>query len=103
MGQHYIKAVIFDIDGTLVDSFETYYKVFNKGVAGFHEAPISRYVLRDYLAKGLSLREILQRVFLSACRVSTVSGRDLRFLVADYLGVNHCCFHQVPGFCTTGG
>ena len=65
MGQHYIKAVIFDIDGTLVDSFETYHTVFNKGIAGFHEPPISRDVLRDYLAKGLSLREILQRAFLS--------------------------------------
>lgn len=65
MGQHLIKAVIFDIDGTLVDSFESYYMVFNEGIADFNAIPVSREVLRDYLAKGLSLREILQNVFLS--------------------------------------
>jgi beta-phosphoglucomutase-like phosphatase (HAD superfamily) len=50
--RHFVKAVIFDIDGTLVDSFEAYYKVFNEGVADFHVAPISRDILRGYLAKG---------------------------------------------------
>jgi len=65
MDQHLIKAVIFDIDGTLVDSFESYYMVFNEGIADSNAIPVSREVLRDYLAKGLSLREILQNVFLS--------------------------------------
>ncbi|OPX97342.1 MAG: Phosphoglycolate phosphatase [Syntrophorhabdus sp. PtaU1.Bin002] len=60
-----VKALIFDIDGTLVDSFDAYREVFNQGVAEFDVGPISRDVLRDYLAKGLSLREILQNVFVS--------------------------------------
>jgi len=60
-----VRAVIFDIDGTLVDSFEAYHRVFNEGVADFHITPISRDILRGYLAKGLSLREILQRVLES--------------------------------------
>jgi len=58
-----VKALIFDIDGTLVDSFEAYYEVFNQGIAEFSAGPISRDALRDYLAKGLSLRTILQNVF----------------------------------------
>jgi beta-phosphoglucomutase-like phosphatase (HAD superfamily) len=41
MGQHLIKAVIFDIDGTLVDSFEVYYMVFNEGIADFNAIPVS--------------------------------------------------------------
>ncbi|OPY75773.1 MAG: Beta-phosphoglucomutase [Syntrophorhabdus sp. PtaU1.Bin153] len=60
-----VKALIFDIDGTLVDSFEAYHNVFNQGIAEFGNGPVSREALRDYLAKGLSLREILQNVFLS--------------------------------------
>jgi len=63
MQSHFVKAVIFDIDGTLVDSFEAYYKVFNEGISDFYLSPISRDILRGYLAKGLGLREILQRVF----------------------------------------
>lgn len=65
MERRFVRAVIFDIDGTLVDSFEAYHKVFNEGVADFHVAPISRDILRGYLAKGLGLREILQRVLES--------------------------------------
>lgn len=58
-----IKAIIFDIDGTLVDSFETYHKVFNKGIEDFNIDEIPHDVLRGLLAKNLNLREILQEVF----------------------------------------
>lgn len=58
-----IKALIFDIDGTLVDSFESYHGVFNQGIADYGVKEVSRDVLRELLAKNLSLREILQKVF----------------------------------------
>ncbi|MCX5807638.1 MAG: HAD family hydrolase [Proteobacteria bacterium] len=58
-----IRAIIFDIDGTLVDTFEVYQKVFNQGIARFGVPPATQEVLRDNLAKGLSLRQILQKVF----------------------------------------
>lgn len=57
-----IRAVIFDIDGTLVDSLDAYYEVFNRGVAHLNIGPVSRDFLRDYLAKGLGLREIIEKV-----------------------------------------
>jgi len=57
-----IKALIFDIDGTLVDSFDVYHGVFNQGIADFTIGEVSREVLRELLAKNLSLREILQTV-----------------------------------------
>lgn len=65
MEKYRIRAFIFDIDGTLVDSFEVYQGVFNQCIAYFNASPVSRGALRDYLAKGLSLREIFQRVFPS--------------------------------------
>ncbi len=60
--EHDVRAVIFDIDGTLVDSFEAYYEVFNQGIAVLGAGPVARAVLRENLAKGLGLREILQNV-----------------------------------------
>jgi HAD superfamily hydrolase (TIGR01549 family) len=60
-----IRALIFDIDGTLVDSFEVYRGVFNQGIADYNVEEVPRDVLRDLLAKNLSLREILQKVFPS--------------------------------------
>ena len=65
MEKHCVKAFIFDIDGTLVDSFGVYCEVFNEGIADLDAGPVPGDVLRDYLAKGLSLREILQKVFPS--------------------------------------
>ena len=58
-----VKAVIFDIDGTLIDSFEAYYKVFNRGIANHRLGPVSREFLSDRLSKAFGLREILQDVF----------------------------------------
>jgi HAD superfamily hydrolase (TIGR01509 family) len=61
--QRDIRAVLFDIDGTLVDTFSAYYTVFSKGVAGFAADPIPKPDLRRYLAEGLSLRAILEKIF----------------------------------------
>jgi HAD superfamily hydrolase (TIGR01549 family) len=58
-----IRAVIFDIDGTLVDTFELYEKVFNEGIAQFGVIPVAQEVLRECLAQGMSLRQILQKIF----------------------------------------
>jgi HAD superfamily hydrolase (TIGR01662 family) len=60
-----IRAVIFDIDGTLVDTFEVYQKVFNQGIEPYGATPVAQEVLREYLAKGLSLRQILQNAIPS--------------------------------------
>ena len=68
-----IKALIFDIDGTLVDSFEVYFTVFNKGIADYNVGEVSRDDLRNLLAKGLSLRQILQKVFASPIDDATYS------------------------------
>jgi phosphoglycolate phosphatase len=58
-----ISAVIFDIDGTLVDSLSDYYSVFSRGIGRYKLEPVSEEVLFDYLRKGLSLGEILRKIF----------------------------------------
>ncbi len=76
-----ISAVIFDIDGTLVDTFEVYQNVFNQGIAPYGVAPVAQEILREYLAKGLSLRQILQNIFpgpidnetYAACRTDIIN------------------------------
>ncbi len=58
-----LRAVIFDIDGTLVDSFSVYRKVFNEGLADHGIGPVPGGLLEHYLRKGKSLRDILEGVF----------------------------------------
>ena len=65
MGEHRdIRAVIFDIDGTLVDSFSAYWSVFNEGVKRFEREPVSKEALADCLKKGMGLGEIIRKVCL---------------------------------------
>jgi HAD superfamily hydrolase (TIGR01509 family) len=59
-----IRAVIFDIDGTLVDSFSAYWSVFNEGVRRFERKPVSKEALADCLKKGMGLAEIIRRICL---------------------------------------
>jgi HAD superfamily hydrolase (TIGR01509 family) len=58
-----LRAVIFDIDGTLVDSFSVYLKVFNEGIADYDIGPVAQDFLDNCLRNGKSLREILKVVF----------------------------------------
>ena len=58
-----LRAVIFDIDGTLVDSSSVYLKVFNEGIAAYDIGPVSQGFLDNRLRKGKGLREILKGVF----------------------------------------
>ena len=58
-----LRAVIFDIDGTLVDSFSVYRKVFNEGIAEYNIEPVPGHLLENWLRKGKGLKEILEAVF----------------------------------------
>ncbi|HEY3275867.1 MAG TPA: HAD-IA family hydrolase [Syntrophorhabdaceae bacterium] len=69
-----VKAVIFDIDGTLIDSFEAYYKAFNSGLKAYNLGPVSREFLGDCLGKVPGLREILRPVFPKEVEETTLDG-----------------------------
>jgi HAD superfamily hydrolase (TIGR01509 family) len=58
----YITGVIFDIDGTLVDSFSTLYTVFNQGLRDFGLKPVPIEFLIRSFKKHLTLGETLREV-----------------------------------------
>jgi phosphoglycolate phosphatase len=58
-----IKGVIFDLDGTLIDSLETYTRALNQGIKRFNLAPVGKQELASLLNKALPLEQILQQLF----------------------------------------
>jgi phosphoglycolate phosphatase-like HAD superfamily hydrolase len=58
-----IRGVIFDIDGTLVDSFSAFTSVFNRGISQFNLRPVSQQFLTQSLKKGINFAEMLRMVF----------------------------------------
>jgi len=58
-----IEGAIFDIDGTLIDSFSAFTSAFNHGTSGCQLEPVSKQFLTHFLRKGLNLPEILRKIF----------------------------------------
>ena len=57
-----VTGIIFDIDGTLVDSFSTLVAVFNQGTGKFNLEPVTFEFLVERFKKNLSLGEILREI-----------------------------------------
>jgi len=60
-----IKGVIFDLDGTLIDSLETYRMAFNRIVERYSLRPIDLTELTDFLNQFLSLEQLLKKLYPS--------------------------------------
>lgn len=58
-----IKGVIFDLDGTLIDSLVAYRMAFNKTVERYNLKPIDIRELADFLNQFLSLEEVLNNLY----------------------------------------
>ncbi len=58
-----IKAVFFDLDGTILDTIDTYWQAFNAAVATFQLEAVSRKVLLPLMGLGYSLPEILCEIY----------------------------------------
>ena len=58
-----IKGVIFDLDGTLIDSLVAYRMAFNKTVERYNLEPIDISELTDFLNQFLSLEEVLKKLY----------------------------------------
>ena len=54
-----IKAVIFDLDGTILDSLDAFWRAFNAGVATFKLRPVAKERLLALMNRGAGLAEIL--------------------------------------------
>ena len=60
---HSIKGVIFDLDGTLIDSLDTYNLAFNRIVKRYHLSPVDIRELADFLNQFISLEQLLQQLY----------------------------------------
>ena len=60
-----VKGVIFDLDGTLIDSLEAYRMAFNTTVARYNLKPIDIRELSDFLNQFLSLEQVLKKLYPS--------------------------------------
>ena len=70
-----IVGVIFDIDGTLVDSFPVFSSVFNKVMMPYLSEGVSHEFLGDCLNKGLDLGEIVRKVCPTQTGTSFIEQR----------------------------
>ncbi|MDX1779152.1 MAG: HAD family hydrolase [Thermodesulfobacteriota bacterium] len=70
---HSLKGVIFDLDGTLIDSLDTYNLAFNRIVRRYRLSPIDIRELADFLNQFISLEELLERLYptLSSDKIKT--------------------------------
>ena len=60
-----IKGVIFDLDGTLIDSLDTYNLAFNRTVKRYRLKPIDIREMADFLNQFLSLNQLLTQLYPS--------------------------------------
>ena len=60
-----IKGVIFDLDGTLINSLDTYSLAFNRIVKRYQLAPIDIREMADFLNQFLSLDQLLAQIYPS--------------------------------------
>ena len=60
-----IKGVIFDLDGTLIDSLKTYCMAFNHTVKRYNLKPIDIKEISDFLNQFISLEQLLEKLYPS--------------------------------------
>ena len=60
-----IKGVIFDLDGTLINSLDTYNMAFNRTVKRYQCQPLDIREMKDFLNQFITLEELLQQLYPS--------------------------------------
>ena len=58
-----VKGIIFDLDGTVVDSLDSLWRVFNVGVTAFKLVPVAGERLFALMNKGIGLADILREIY----------------------------------------
>ncbi|MFC2008406.1 HAD family hydrolase [Chloroflexota bacterium] len=92
-----IKGVIFDLDGTLIDTLEVYIKAFNRGIERFGLEPISREKLDTFLNQALALETILIEIFPATFQDNEARSQCLAEIVDAYLELQESDVSLRPG------
>lgn len=58
-----IKAVILDLDGTILNSVDAFWRAFNVGVTHFELLPVAKERLLELMGEGVGLAEILRDIY----------------------------------------
>ncbi|MFC1870418.1 HAD family hydrolase [Chloroflexota bacterium] len=58
-----IKAVLFDLDGTIVDSIDAMWQAFQTGVTAFKLEPVPKERVMDFLSRGIMVDEMLGYIY----------------------------------------
>ncbi len=82
-----VKGVIFDLDGTILDSMDALWRAFNAGVTAFKLGPVVRERLLGLMNQGISLAEILGEIYpeLRAESASSMVRDIMGEIRRDYL------------------
>jgi len=74
-----INGIIFDLDGTLIDSLEAYRMAFNSTVKRYDLKPIDIRELSDFLNQFLSLEQVIKKLYPSL-KLEEIQGfmREMR-------------------------
>jgi HAD superfamily hydrolase (TIGR01509 family) len=80
-----IKGVIFDLDGTLIDTLEAFTRAFNRGIEKFDPETISEEKLADFLNRALRLEHILLELFPSTFEEPEVRSQCLAEILKSYI------------------
>lgn len=82
-----VKGVIFDLDGTILDSIDALWRAFNAGVTTFKLEPVAKERLLSLMNRGTNLAEILGEIYpeLRAESASDTVGSIMTEIKRDYL------------------
>ncbi len=92
-----IKGVIFDLDGTLIDTLEGYIEAFNHGIKRFGLEPISREKLATFLNRALALETILIEIFPATFQDNEARSQCLAEIVDAYFELQERNVSLKPG------
>lgn len=69
-----VKGAIFDLDGTLIDTIETFTRSFNKGIGKFGLGPVPIEITADFMNKGQTMEELLSELFPNRFKKEDLDG-----------------------------
>lgn len=58
-----VKGAIFDLDGTLIDTIETFTQSFNRGIGQFGLEPVPLEITANFMNNGQTMEELLSELF----------------------------------------